>query len=197
MVTWNCPSSSRASGATIMPPPKYFPFAITSVVTARSSSGAPSNETRMRTSRQVAAGPGREHRRGGVGADRPGRLAGARRKEEPVHDFVDGPVSADGDHQVVTGPQGLAREVRRVHRALGEDMVDVAHRAPHRLHDAVEMPRGRAVRGARIDDQEGFQRVPCASQRARTETTSVAPRAAAQAGLEVTAAPPNSARRSS
>ena len=55
MVTWNCPSSSRASGATIMPPPKYFPFAITSVVTARSSSGAPSNETRMRTSRQVAS----------------------------------------------------------------------------------------------------------------------------------------------
>src|SRR5256885_9363412 len=75
-------------------------------------------------------------------------------------------------------------------------MVDVAHRAPHRLHDAVEMSRGRAVRGARIDDQEGFQRVPCASQRARTETTSVAPRAAAQAGLEVTPAPPNSAPRS-
>src|SRR5439155_390091 len=186
MVTWNRPSSSRASGATIMPPPKYFPLATTSVVTARSSSGASSKETRMRTSRQPASA----------------RSEAILKVIFPPSRLLERLAISTTLAPIPTSPTLMkyrlaalpARQVRRVHRALGEDMVDIAHRATHRLHDAVEMPRGRSVPGARIDDQEGFQRVPCASQRARTETTSVAPRAEAQAGLEVTAGPPSSAR---
>src|SRR4030095_5226136 len=47
MVTSNWPSEGSASGATRMPPPKYWPLATARVVMASGSSGPPS--TRMRT----------------------------------------------------------------------------------------------------------------------------------------------------
>src|SRR5262249_43074649 len=109
--------------------------------------------------------------------------------EEAVHHLVDGAIPADGDDAVVALAERLPGEIGRMHRLFREGVLDVADGPPHRLRDAVEVTRGRAVGRPRIDDQERFQGVPCASQRARTETTSVAPRAAAQAGLEVAAGP--------
>ena len=46
MVRWKRPSSSFASGATIIPPPKQRPFAITNDVTAPSCIGPPSSDQR-------------------------------------------------------------------------------------------------------------------------------------------------------
>ena len=45
MVTSNSLSLTSASGATIMPPPKYFPLATDSVVTGIASAGLPSKDT--------------------------------------------------------------------------------------------------------------------------------------------------------
>src|SRR5205823_7833568 len=114
--------------------------------------------------------------------------------EEAVDHFVDGAVAAHGDDQIAAVAQRLAGEVGRVHGPLGEGVRAFAQRVAHGVGDGIEVARGGAVGRARIDDEEAFH---WESQRLRMETTSLAPRAAAQAGLEVTMSGPSSARRSS
>src|SRR5438132_1093943 len=116
MVMWNRPSSRRASGATIMPPPKQRPLATAKVVT-------------------VASGTARQEAQRRPGPHRPRSLAGARLLEEAVDHLVDGAVAADGDDQVAAGAQRAARDPGRMHRPLGEGVVVVAHRRPDRCGD--------------------------------------------------------------